>query len=129
MRATQPKEAPLRCAVRWSSFALCTLLRCLRARVQCRASAARRIHACVLLSQCLNAVSARVGSVAQVQCGTCKKATWAGCGMHVESVFRAVPFEQRCVCGFTAREIEDGKKNPQLRSSMPKAGGSGCATH
>ena len=31
-----------------------------------------------------------------VTCKTCGKTTWAGCGQHVESVFKGVPKDQRC---------------------------------
>jgi hypothetical protein len=31
-------------------------------------------------------------------CNTCKKVTWSGCGMHVDSVFANVPPEKRCSC-------------------------------
>ena len=31
-------------------------------------------------------------------CPQCGKATWAGCGQHVDSVMSAVPVSQRCSC-------------------------------
>lgn len=31
-------------------------------------------------------------------CGTCGKASYAGCGMHVEDVLSGVPAEHRCEC-------------------------------
>lgn len=31
-----------------------------------------------------------------VTCKTCGKATWAGCGQHVDHVMRGVPAGQRC---------------------------------
>jgi len=31
-------------------------------------------------------------------CRTCGKATWAGCGAHVEQVLAGVPTAQRCAC-------------------------------
>ncbi len=31
-------------------------------------------------------------------CRTCGKATYAGCGQHVEQVLRGVPRDQRCRC-------------------------------
>lgn len=34
----------------------------------------------------------------RVQCPTCGKPTWVGCGKHVEQVLRDVPKEQRCQC-------------------------------
>lgn len=32
----------------------------------------------------------------QVTCKTCGKATWAGCGQHVEQALAGVPRSQRC---------------------------------
>jgi len=32
----------------------------------------------------------------QVTCKTCGKATWAGCGQHVDQVMRGVPQKDRC---------------------------------
>jgi hypothetical protein len=31
-------------------------------------------------------------------CNRCKKATYSGCGMHVEEVLASVPPERRCTC-------------------------------
>lgn len=31
-------------------------------------------------------------------CRNCGKATWAGCGQHVDQVMRGVPKNQRCTC-------------------------------
>ena len=31
-----------------------------------------------------------------VNCKTCGKTTWAGCGQHVDQVMRGVPSAQRC---------------------------------
>jgi hypothetical protein len=33
-----------------------------------------------------------------VMCPTCKKATYRGCGQHVEQVLAGVPASQRCGC-------------------------------
>jgi hypothetical protein len=33
-----------------------------------------------------------------VTCKRCGKATWAGCGQHVDQVMRGVPKSQRCAC-------------------------------
>jgi hypothetical protein len=32
----------------------------------------------------------------KVACRTCGKATWAGCGQHVDEVMRGVPKRDRC---------------------------------
>jgi hypothetical protein len=36
-------------------------------------------------------------------CRTCGKATYAGCGQHVEQVLHGVPKQQRCSCAPAAR--------------------------
>ena len=33
-----------------------------------------------------------------VQCKKCGKTTWAGCGMHKNSVMEKVPENERCQC-------------------------------
>lgn len=39
-----------------------------------------------------------------VNCRTCGKTTWAGCGMHVNQVLAGVPASQRCK-GHTKEEL------------------------
>lgn len=39
----------------------------------------------------------------RVQCDSCGKPTFAGCGMHVEQVLGNVPPEKRCRCREEAR--------------------------
>lgn len=34
----------------------------------------------------------------RVNCQTCGKPTWDGCGRHIEEALRGVPPEQRCDC-------------------------------
>ncbi len=34
----------------------------------------------------------------RVECPTCKKPTYAGCGMHIEQVLGDVPRDKRCDC-------------------------------
>jgi len=34
----------------------------------------------------------------RVTCSTCKGASYAGCGRHVEQVLAGVPQSQRCTC-------------------------------
>lgn len=34
----------------------------------------------------------------RVNCQTCGKPTWAGCGRHIEDALRGVPPEKRCAC-------------------------------
>ena len=63
-------------------------------------------------------------------CSTCKKTSWAGCGMHLPSVFASVPFENRCQCGYEAKEWTDEvvKAKSLADGPYPKAGGGkgGC---
>jgi hypothetical protein len=35
-------------------------------------------------------------------CATCGKATWTGCGNHVEEALAGVPQSKRCTCTETA---------------------------
>lgn len=42
-----------------------------------------------------------------VQCPSCGKTTWDGCGQHVDDVMRSVPAAQRCSC---TRETEAPRK-------------------
>jgi len=34
----------------------------------------------------------------RVQCLKCGKASWVGCGQHVEQVLKGVPEKDRCQC-------------------------------
>jgi len=34
----------------------------------------------------------------RVNCRKCGKASWSGCGQHVDQVMRGVPKAQRCAC-------------------------------
>ncbi len=34
----------------------------------------------------------------QVTCGSCGKATWSGCGNHIEQALAGVPVQERCTC-------------------------------
>ncbi len=34
----------------------------------------------------------------RVQCSSCKKPTYAGCGRHIEQMLGDVPKEERCKC-------------------------------
>jgi hypothetical protein len=33
-----------------------------------------------------------------VTCKQCGKATWFGCGFHIEAALRGVPPDERCAC-------------------------------
>ena len=43
-----------------------------------------------------------------VKCNNCNKTTWAGCGMHVDSVKKSVPPEEWCECSFWSRKRDSG---------------------
>jgi hypothetical protein len=51
---------------------------------------------------------------ARVKCQQCGKASWAGCGMHVEQALVGVPKDARCRCHEAREEApaatEGGKK-------------------
>lgn len=38
-------------------------------------------------------------------CRTCGKASWAGCGQHVDQVLRGVPKNRRCTCPPATRSV------------------------
>jgi len=42
----------------------------------------------------------------RVQCESCGKPTYAGCGQHIEQVLADVPAEERCRC----RDVKEGTK-------------------
>jgi hypothetical protein len=54
----------------------------------------------------------------QVKCSTCGKATYAGCGMHVEQVLAGVPESQRCRCreqdGFSSESHDRSSRNTAI---------------
>lgn len=45
---------------------------------------------------------------APVECLSCGKTTWAGCGQHVDDVMRGVPASERCVCQVGDAPSADG---------------------
>lgn len=44
----------------------------------------------------------------RVQCPTCKRPTFAGCGAHIEQVLGDVPVAERCRCNESAKDAKDG---------------------
>ena len=46
-------------------------------------------------------------------CNHCQKSAWAGCGLHLTGIFRSIPVEERCFCGYTTEELEKEKQTPQ----------------
>lgn len=43
-------------------------------------------------------------------CRTCRKATYSGCGRHVEQVLAGVPASQRCDCSSRAAAQPAGER-------------------
>jgi hypothetical protein len=40
----------------------------------------------------------------RVNCPTCGRPTWAGCGLHIEQALAGVPKAERCQCDESASE-------------------------
>lgn len=59
----------------------------------------------------------------KVNCSTCKKATWSGCGMHIQSALQGVPEEDRCA-GWKTGRCPDAAQG----STTSKTKGT-CTTH
>ncbi len=51
----------------------------------------------------------------RVQCSSCEKPSYAGCGRHIEQVLGDVPREARCRCRETR---SDGKQEPSFFSRI-----------
>ncbi|WPH00532.1 Hypothetical protein R9X50_00336100 [Acrodontium crateriforme] len=49
-------------------------------------------------------------------CGTCQKATWFGCGLHLPTVFSQIPEAERCTC--EPKVEKDGVKYPPMGSPL-----------
>jgi hypothetical protein len=50
----------------------------------------------------------------RVQCETCGKPTYAGCGMHIEQVLADVPPQERCHCRDAKEDAKPGAKGPSF---------------
>jgi len=46
----------------------------------------------------------------RVQCESCGKPTFAGCGMHIEQVLAGVPIDERCKCRDQKKDTKPGDK-------------------
>lgn len=44
-------------------------------------------------------------------CKTCKKATWAGCGYHIDIVLKNVKEENRCKCRENRAKLASAQTN------------------
>lgn len=53
----------------------------------------------------------------RVECSSCGKPTFAGCGMHVEQVLGDVPAEQRCRC---REQVSAAADTPHGRSFLDR---------
>lgn len=59
----------------------------------------------------------------RVRCGSCGKATWSGCGEHVEQALAGVPESERCRCGEpTGAGTSDTDRAGGLADPIPGAG-------
>ncbi len=54
-----------------------------------------------------------------VNCKSCNKTTWAGCGNHVDEVMRHIPKAERCSCDRNA------PKSAAPKSAAPKVSSGG----
>lgn len=57
----------------------------------------------------------------RVTCSKCGKPTFAGCGMHVESVLGNVPRDQRCKCREEAASDAGGRGKGEARGASGAA--------
>lgn len=60
----------------------------------------------------------------RVQCPTCGKPTWAGCGLHIEQALKGVPVDERCKC---LDSSVSGPPSGQSAGAMRQAPGAGVA--
>lgn len=51
-----------------------------------------------------------------VNCPSCGKTGWGGCGNHVDAVMASVPATQRCTCDVATGTDKQGDKSGLLRS-------------
>ena len=63
-----------------------------------------------------------------VKCNTCSKTSWTGCGQHLTGIFKSIPEDKRCFCGYSPEELEEEKKNPKNKQlgALPKQSGQQC---
>lgn len=47
----------------------------------------------------------------EVKCNKCGKKTWAGCGMHKDSVMAKIPKDEQCICNQKAAANDNAKDN------------------
>jgi len=40
------------------------------------------------------------------KCDKCEKKNWAGCGLHLENLFKSIPYKDRCWCYYETDKIE-----------------------
>lgn len=57
-------------------------------------------------------------------CRKCGRATWRGCGQHVNQVMAGIPKNERCVCGVAKKpgSTAKGKRPVAVPEPAPKRG-------
>ncbi len=58
---------------------------------------------------------ALIGMCVRIECKSCGKPTYAGCGAHVDQVLRGVPDTARCKCREAKRDARAAEKKPRWR--------------
>lgn len=58
----------------------------------------------------------------RIQCESCGKPSYAGCGRHVEDVLRAVAVEERCTCRSARGANASAQIVRELNPSYAKTG-------
>lgn len=42
----------------------------------------------------------------EMKCSKCSMSTWGGCGRHLETVFKNIPYNKRCWCYYNQTDEE-----------------------
>ena len=59
----------------------------------------------------------------RANCKKCGKATWRGCGNHIEQALAGVPKAQRCSCGQAKVESRVAEKAPSTGGFLSRLRG------
>jgi hypothetical protein len=60
----------------------------------------------------------------RAKCGTCGKATYSGCGEHIEEALQGVALADRCACSGSAVQGQPSSASSGSTSSTSASGGS-----